>query len=125
VPAPDTGEIHIRHTAIGLNFIDIYYRSGLYTPPGLPFTPGSEAAGVVVAVGNDVGGLQVGDRVAYGSASLGAYSEERIVAADRVVRIPDAIDDETAAAMMLKGMTAQYLLRRTYRVKPGDTILIH
>jgi NADPH2:quinone reductase len=125
IPAPGAGEIHVRHTAIGLNFIDIYYRSGLYSPPGLPFTPGSEAAGVVVAVGDDVADLHPGDRIAYGSAGLGAYSEERIVAADRVLRIPDAIDDETAAAMMLKGMTAQYLLRRTYRVKSGDTILIH
>lgn len=125
VPAPGAGEIHIRHTAIGLNFIDVYFRTGLYPPPSLPFIPGAEAAGVVVAVGDDVADLQPGDRVAYGSAGLGAYSEERVVAADRVVRIPDAIDDETAAAMMLKGMTAQYLLRRTYRVKPGDTILIH
>src|SRR5690625_999454 len=125
VPAPGTGEIHIRHTAIGLNFIDIYFRTGLYPPASLPFTPGAEAAGIVVAVGNDVLDLQPGDRVAYGSAGFGAYSEERILAADRVVRVPDAIDDETAAAMMLKGMTAQYLLRRTYRVKPGDTILIH
>ena len=125
VPAPGPGELRIRHTAVGLNFIDIYYRTGLYQPPGLPFTPGSEAAGVVEEVGEGVEGFKPGDRVAYGSASLGAYSEQRLVAADRVVHLPDNIDDATAAAMMLKGMTAQYLLRRTYRVEAGDTILIH
>ncbi|HEX5514914.1 MAG TPA: quinone oxidoreductase [Gammaproteobacteria bacterium] len=125
VPAPGPGEIRIRHTAVGLNFIDIYYRTGLYQPPALPFTPGSEAAGVVEEVGAGVAEFKPGDRVAYGSAGLGAYGEQRVVAADRVVRLPDGIDDATAAAMMLKGMTAQYLLRRTYRVQAGDTILIH
>lgn len=125
VPAPGPGELRVRHTAVGLNFIDIYYRTGLYQPPGLPFTPGSEAAGVVEEVGEGVAGFKPGDRIAYGSASLGSYSEQRVVAADRVVPLPESIDDVTAAAMMLKGMTAQYLLRRTYRVQPGDTILIH
>lgn len=125
VPAPGPGEIRIRHTAVGLNFIDIYYRTGLYQPPALPFTPGSEAAGVVEEVGAGVAEFKPGDRVAYGSAGLGAYGEQRVVAADRVVRLPDSIGDATAAAMMLKGMTAQYLLRRTYRVQAGDTILIH
>jgi NADPH2:quinone reductase len=125
VPSPGPGEIRIRHTAVGLNFIDVYYRTGLYQAPSLPFTPGSEAAGVVEEVGEGVQEFKPGDRVAYGSAGLGAYSEQRLVAADRVVHLPEGIDDASAAAMMLKGMTAQYLLRRTYRVQAGDTILIH
>jgi NADPH2:quinone reductase len=125
VPSPGPGELRVRHTAVGLNFIDVYYRTGLYKPPGLPFTPGSEGAGVVEEVGEGVSEFKVGDSVAYASAGLGSYSEQRLVAADRVVRIPHGIDDATAAAMMLKGMTAQYLLRRTYRVQAGDTILIH
>lgn len=125
IPAPGPGELRIRHTAAGLNFIDVYYRTGLYQPPGLPFVPGSEGAGVVEEVGEGVTEFKPGDRIAYASAGLGAYGEQRLVAADRVVRIPDGIDDATAAAMMLKGMTAQYLLRRTYRVQAGDTVLIH
>lgn len=126
VGAPGKGQIRLRHTAIGLNFIDTYFRSGLYpAPAGLPFVPGLEAAGVVEAVGQDVAGLKVGQRVAYGTGPLGAYSTERLIAADKVIAIPDGITDEDAAAMMLKGLTAQYLLRQTYKVQPGDTILFH
>ena len=122
---PAAGQARIRHTAIGLNFIDIYFRSGLYPAPGgLPLIPGGEAAGVVVEVGEGVDWLAVGDRVAY-TTPYGAYCEERVVAADRLVKIPDAISDEQAAGMMLKGMTAEYLLRRTFKVKPGDTVLYH
>lgn len=123
---PGPGEIRIRHTAIGLNFLDCYYRTGLYAAPnGLPLIPGNEAAGIVESVGEGVSDLKVGDRVAYGSAPIGAYCENRIVAADKVVKIPEGISDEQAAGMMLKGMTAEYLLRRTYKVKAGDTILFH
>lgn len=122
---PGAGQILIRHTAIGLNFIDVYHRSGLYPPPGgFPLVPGGEAAGVVLAVGAGVDWLQPGDRIAY-AVNVGAYSEERVIAADRVVKVPNGISDEQAAAMMLKGMTAEYLLRRTYKVKAGDTILYH
>jgi NADPH2:quinone reductase len=125
VPRPGKGEALVRHTAIGVNFIDTYYRSGLYKPAGgLPFTPGAEAAGVVEAVGEGVADVKPGDRVAY-SVSLGAYSEARVVAADRLVPIPDGVDDRTAAAALLKGMTVQYLLRRTFRVEPQHTVLFH
>lgn len=124
VGKPGRGQVRVRHTAIGLNFIDIYFRQGLYPPPALPFTLGNEGAGEVVAVGAGVSDLKVGDRVAY-AASLGAYSEERLVEADRVVKVPGGVSDEVAAAIMLKGMTAQYLLRQTFRVKKGDTILLH
>lgn len=120
---PGPGQIRVRSTAIGLNFIDTYQRSGLYPLP-LPFTCGSEGAGVVEAVGRKVKDLKVGDRVAY-SGPLGAYAEVLLRPADRVVKIPAGVDDKAAAAMMLKGLTAQYLLRRTYRVKKGDTILMH
>lgn len=123
---PKQGELRIRHTAIGLNFIDVYFRTGLYPTPPLPFIPGLEAAGVVEAVGAGVTDLKVGDHVAYGQpGAMGAYSQERVIPVDKVVRIPDGIADQTAAAMMLKGMTAQYLLRRCYQVKSGDTILVH
>jgi NADPH:quinone reductase len=125
VAEPGPGEARVRHTAVGLNFVDVYYRSGLYKAPSLPFTPGSEAAGVVEAVGAGVTDLRPGMRVAYGSAPLGSYAEVRLVPADRAVPIPDGVDDRTAAAMMLKGMTAWYLLRRTVEVKKGDTILLH
>ncbi|WP_127523690.1 quinone oxidoreductase [Mesorhizobium sp. Z1-4] len=125
IGAPGADEVRIRHTAIGLNFIDCYFRTGLYPAPnGLPFIPGNEAAGEVVALGDGVSGLAVGDRVAY-AGPLGAYAEERNIAADRIVKLPDAIGDENAAAMMLKGMTAEYLLLRTYPVKAGDTLLCH
>ena len=121
---PGPGEVRVRHVAIGLNFIDVYHRTGLYPLP-LPFVPGLEAAGVVEALGDAVEGLELGDRVAYGAGPLGAYSQERIIAAERLVRIPPGVDDNTAAAMMLQGMTVEYLLRRTYRVRAGDTILVH
>ncbi|WP_439527387.1 quinone oxidoreductase family protein [Pannonibacter sp.] len=125
VAAPMAGEALIRHTAIGLNFIDTYFRSGLYPAPnGLPFIPGNEGAGVVVAVGEGVSHVAPGDRVAY-VGPLGAYAQERLVPADRLVKLPNAIDDRTAAGMMLKGMTARYLLRRTFRVGPETTLLFH
>ncbi|TPO01414.1 quinone oxidoreductase [Mesorhizobium sp. B1-1-5] len=122
---PGEGQILVRHTAIGLNFIDVYYRSGLYPPlGGFPLIPGGEAAGVVLALGPGVDWLRPGDRIAY-AVNVGAYAEQRVIAADRVVKVPDGISDEQAAAMMLKGMTAEYLLRRTFPVKAGDTILYH
>jgi NADPH2:quinone reductase len=125
VPQPGPGEVRLRHTAIGLNFLDTYYRSGLYpSPSGYPLIPGSEAAGRVVAVGEGVTDVAVGDRVAYVSA-LGAYAEERVFPADKLVKIPDGVSDEQAAAAMLKGLTVEYLLRRTYPVKPGDVVLYH
>lgn len=122
---PGSGQLRIRHAAIGLNYIDIYHRTGLYPLPSLPWTLGMEGAGQVEAVGEGVTEFKVGDRVAYASPPVGAYAEVRLIPADRVVALPDTIDDQTAAAMMLQGMTAQYLLRRTYRVQPGDTILLH
>lgn len=122
VPAP--GEARVRHHAVGLNYIDTYHRSGLYPVP-LPSGIGLEGAGVVEAVGDGVVDLAPGDRVAYAGGPLGAYAEVRNIPADRLVKLPDAISFEQGAAMMLQGLTAQYLLRRTYRVQPGDTILIH
>ncbi|MBI3446102.1 MAG: quinone oxidoreductase [Magnetospirillum sp.] len=124
VPAPAAGQVLLRHTAVGLNYIDVYHRSGLYPAP-LPFTPGLEGAGLVEAVGEGVTEFKAGDRVAYANPPLGAYAQIRVMPADRLVKLPDGIDDRKAAAMMLQGMTAQYLLRRTYRVQKGDTILIH
>ena len=124
LPDPRPGEIQVRHTAIGLNYIDTYFRSGLYPAP-IPCGLGLEAAGVVTKVGDGVTALKEGDRIAYGSGPLGAYSEAQNAPANRVVKVPDGVSDKDAAAMMLKGMTAQYLLRRTYEVKPGDTILFH
>jgi len=121
---PGPGQIRIKQTAIGLNFIDVYGRTGLYPQDELPFIPGMEGAGVVTAVGDGVRDLKVGRRVAY-AGPIGAYAQERLIAADRVVRIPEGVDDETAAAIMLKGMTAQYLLRRTYKVGPETTLLFH
>ncbi|MCO5163565.1 MAG: quinone oxidoreductase [Mesorhizobium sp.] len=124
-PVAKPGEAVIRQTAIGLNFIDCYYRSGLYpSPMGMPLIPGSEGAGIVTSVGEGVTGLAVGDRVAY-AGPVGGYAVERSIAADRLVRLPDSVSDRQAAAMMLKGMTASFLLRRTFKVKPGDTILFH
>ena len=122
---PGPGQLRVRHAAVGLNYIDVYHRTGLYPLPSLPWTLGMEGAGQVEAVGEGVTEFKVGDRVAYASPPVGAYAEVRLIAADRVVALPDAIDDRTAAAMMLQGMTAQYLLRRTYRVQPGDAILLH
>jgi NADPH2:quinone reductase len=121
---PGQGEVRIRHTAIGLNYIDTYHRSGL-NPLPLPTTIGMEAAGVVEELGPGVADLKPGDRVAYGGGPLGAYAETRNVAADRLVPLPAGVSDQQAAAMMLKGMSAKYLIRRTYPVKRGDTILIH
>ena len=117
-------EARVRHHAIGVNYIDIYHRTGLYPTP-LPSGIGLEAAGVVEAVGGAVSEVQVGDRVAYAGGPLGAYAEVRAIAADRLVKLPDSIDFATAAATMLKGLTVQYLLRRTYRVQRGDTLLVH
>jgi NADPH2:quinone reductase len=122
--APGPEQARVRQTAIGLNFIDVYFRTGLYKVPGLPFTPGQEGAGIVDAIGPGVTNVSVGDRVAYAGIN-GAYAETRVIAADRLVRLPPAIDDRTAAAMMLKGMTAEYLLLRCARVSRGDTILFH
>jgi NADPH:quinone reductase len=126
LPEPGPGEVRVRLAAAGVNFIDVYFRTGLYpSPVGLPFTPGLEGAGVVEEVGDGVTAVTVGQRVAYASPPLGAYAESRLMTADRLVPVPDGIADEQAAAMMLKGMTAWYLLRRTYRVEPGQTILFH
>ena len=122
---PGPGQLRVRHAAVGLNYIDVYHRTGLYPLPSLPWTLGMEGAGRVEAVGEGVIEFKIGDRVAYASPPVGAYAEVRLIPADRVVALPDAIDDQTAAAMMLQGMTAHYLLRRTYRVQPGDTILLH
>jgi NADPH:quinone reductase len=122
--APGPGEARIRQTAVGLNFVDIYNRTGLYPVP-LPSGLGGEGAGVVEAVGPGVTDLKPGDRVAYGTAPVGAYAEARLIPADRLIKLPNGIDDKTAAAMMLKGLTVQYLIRQTYRVKKGDTILLH
>ncbi|HLJ64831.1 MAG TPA: quinone oxidoreductase [Stellaceae bacterium] len=124
VAKPGPGEARIRHTAVGLNYIDTYHRSGLYPLP-LPSVLGSEGAGVVEEVGPGVSDLKRGDRVAYAGGPVGSYAEERLIPADKLVPLPAGISDTEAAAMMLKGMTAQYLLRRTYRVKAGDTILFH
>lgn len=120
---PGPGQVRVRNAAVGLNFVDIYQRNGLY-PMQLPFTLGSEGAGVVEAVGPKVKEFKAGDRVAYASP-IGAYAEVLLRPAERLVKIPAGVDDKTAAAMMLKGLTAQYLIRRTYRVKKGDTILMH
>ncbi|WP_104666106.1 quinone oxidoreductase family protein [Ensifer adhaerens] len=121
---PGPGEVRVRNRAIGVNFVDIYLRRGSYPPPQLPFIPGKEGAGEVIAVGSGVEGFKPGDRVAYAEA-LGAYADEHNVPAHFLVHLPDGIDFETGAAMMLKGLTAQYLLRRTFRVKAGHTILVH
>ena len=123
-PEPGPGQIRVRQTAIGVNYIDIYFRSGAYKAPSLPFVVGKEGAGVVDALGEGVSGFRVGERVAYAGAN-GTYAEVIVVDAGAVVHVPDAVSDETAAAMMLKGLTAEYLLRRTYRVQPGDAILFH
>lgn len=126
VGAPGPGEVLLRHDAIGLNYIDVYHRIGLYPlPGGLPAIPGMEGAGVVIDVGPEVQEFKPGDRVAYAGLPPGAYAGERLIPAHRLVRLPDAIGTRQAAAMMLQGMTAQYLLRRTYRVREGDIILIH
>ncbi|MCP3979298.1 MAG: quinone oxidoreductase [bacterium] len=124
VGAPGPGEVLLRHTAIGLNFIDTYHRSGLYPLPELPAVLGREAAGVIEALGEGVDTLAVGDRVAY-PMNAGSYAETRTIGARDVLRLPEAVDDRTAAAVMLKGLTVEYLLRRTYPVAAGETILLH
>ena len=121
---PGEGEVKIEHTAIGLNFIDVYYRSGLYPIDNFPITLGMEGAGIIKSIGNNVEGFSNGDRVAY-PMDMGAYSQERTINANKLVKIPDSIDDDTAAAIMLKGLTAQYLLKRTFKVKSGDNILVY
>jgi NADPH2:quinone reductase len=122
---PGPHEVRVRNRAIGLNFIDTYYRSGLYAPPSLPSGLGTEAAGEVEAVGSAVSHLRVGDRVAYATGPLGAYAELHVLPAQHLVRLPESISFEQAAALMLKGLTVQYLLRQTYRVEAGQTILWH
>ncbi len=124
-PEPGPGEALVHHEAIGLNYIDVYFRNGLYKAPALPATIGMEAAGIVTAVGPGVTEVKPGDRVAYAMGPIGAYATERVIAANRLVKLPDGIDFPTAAAMMLQGMTAEYLLRRTYHVRAGDTIVVH
>ncbi len=123
LPAPARGEVRVRNHAIGLNFIDIYFRAGAY-PAALPFTPGNEGAGEIIALGKGVTEFKIGDRVAYVS-TLGSYAQERNVEAKALIKLPKSISFEMGAAMMLKGLTAQYLLRRTFKVKAGDTILVH
>ncbi|MEZ2127532.1 MULTISPECIES: quinone oxidoreductase [unclassified Sinorhizobium] len=124
LPSPGVGEVQIRHAAMGLNFIDVYYRSGVYKAPHLPFIPGREAAGTVIDIGPDVTDFAVGDRVAYANAD-GAYSIERNVETRHLVKVPDDIELKMAASMMLKGMTAEYLLNRTFKVGPGTVLLFH
>ncbi len=124
VGEPGPGEIRIRQTAIGVNYLDTYHRRGIY-PVQLPAIIGNEGAGIVEAVGKGVRDVKLGDRVAYGLPPMGSYAGARVIPARIAVRIPDGVSDQTAAAMMLKGMTAEYLLRRTYKVKKGDTVLVH
>src|SRR4051794_39577656 len=127
VPTPDPGpgEAVVHHTAVGLNYIDVYFRNGLYKAPAMPATLGMEGAGVVRAVGSEVKNVAVGDRVAYATGPIGAYATDRAIPADRLVKLPPGIDDQTAGAMMLQGMTAQYLIRRTHKVQPGETVVVH
>ena len=122
---PTAGEALVRHEAVGLNFIDVYHRTGIYPLPALPAVPGMEGAGIVEAVGEGVSEVAAGDRVAYAGLPPGAYAETRLIPAHRLVKVPDAISSQQAAAMMLQGMTARYLLHGCYAVKSGDTILIH
>ena len=123
-PEPGPGEALIKQEAVGLNYIDVYFRTGLYKAPNMPLIIGQEGAGTVVAIGPGVTDVAVGDRVAY-AGSIGGYASERVIPAERLVKLPAAIDFTTGAAMMLQGMTAQYLLRRTYHVNPGDPIVVH
>jgi NADPH:quinone reductase len=123
-PEPGPGEALVRHAAVGLNYIDVYFRTGLYKT-ALPAILGMEAAGTVDAVGDGVTNVKPGDRVVYAAAPIGAYATARVIAADRLVKLPDAIDFDTAAAMLLQGLTAHYLLRRTYKAKAGETVVVH
>ena len=124
LPDPKPGEVLVRHKAVGLNYIDVYFRTGLYKAPSMPVTVGMEGAGIIEAVGDGVTDLKLGDRVAYAGA-LGAYAEARCAPADRLVKLPEGIDFTQGASMMLQGMTAQFLVKRTYAIKRGDTILVH
>ncbi|MBE7925999.1 quinone oxidoreductase family protein [Pseudomonas saudiphocaensis] len=125
IPAPAAGEVRVRNHAIGLNFIDTYFRSGLYAPPSLPSGLGTEGAGVIEALGEGVDQWQIGDRVAYATGPLGAYAEHHVLPAQHLVKLPEAISFEQAAAVMLKGLTTQYLLRQVYPLQAGETILFH
>ncbi|OIW06208.1 hypothetical protein TanjilG_03833 [Lupinus angustifolius] len=122
---PKEGEIRVKNKAIGINFIDVYFRKGVYKAPSLPFTPGMEAVGVVTAVGDGLTGRKVGDLVAYAGQPMGSYAEEQILPANKVVPVPSSIDPVIVASVMMKGMTAQFLLRRCFKVEPGHTILVH
>ncbi len=122
---PGEGEVRLRHTAVGLNYIDVYFRSGLYPAAAMPFTPGFEGAGVIEAVGPGVAGFAEGDRVCYGTSPPGAYAERRIIPASHLVKMPDGIDDRIGAAMMLQGMTVEYLIMKTCPVQAGQTVLFH
>lgn len=123
-PEPREGEVLLRHEAIGLNYIDVYFRTGLYKTP-LPTILGQEAAGTIIGLGPNVSGFKVGDRVAYAGGPVGAYATERVIAVDRLVKLPDEISFQVAAAILLQGMTAEYLLHRTFKVQAGQTILVH
>ncbi|WP_026439069.1 quinone oxidoreductase family protein [Acidocella facilis] len=123
-PQPGPNEVLVKHEAVGLNFIDVYFRTGLYKA-ALPTTLGMEGAGVVLAVGEKVKGFAPGERVAYAGGPLGAYATERVINAEKLVKLPESIDSKTAAAMMLQGLTAYFLLHRTYKLQPGQTILVH
>ena len=125
IPVPAEGEVTVHHEAVGLNFIDVYFRTGLYPIENFPATVGMEAAGTVTAIGKGVTKFKEGDRVAYAAAPIGAYASDRAMRADSLVKLPDAISFEQAAAMMLQGMTVQYLIRQTYKVKAGETVLFH
>ncbi len=124
-PEPGPGEALVKHAAVGLNYIDVYFRTGLYKAPSMPVTIGLEGAGTVAAVGEGVTEVAPGDRVAYAGGAMGAYAMQRVIAADRLVKLPAGIDFQTAAGMMLQGLTAQYLIRRTHRVQAGETIVVH
>ncbi len=125
MPEPAAGQIRVRHTAIGVNFVDVYNRAGVYKGTPLPYTPGAEGAGVVDKLGEGVSGLALGDRVVYQNASTGSYAEYCLIPADRVARLPAGVDDRTAAAAFLKGVTVEYLVLRTFKVRPGHTVLFH
>ena len=125
MPEPAAGQVRVRHTAIGVNFVDVYNRAGIYKGATLPFTPGAEAAGVVDKLGEGVTALKVGDRVVYQNGSSGSYAEYGLIPADRAIMLPDGIDDRTAAAGFLKGVTVEYLLLRTFKVGPRHTVLFH
>lgn len=125
VPEPGPGQALVRHRAIGLNFVDIYFRTGVYPAPSMPYTPGTEAAGVVEAIGPDVSEVRVGDRVAYAGGPLGSYAQARVMPARFLVKLPDRVDEARAAAVMLKGLTAEFLIHSTHALKAGETILVH